>query len=694
MSSLSAPAPTEASSVLSTSVPSEGGVAGAESFGAVVERLLDAATTAGAGLPAEADPANVATDVVAPPPDAGADGNVVLLALAFPFLAAQAQPLVPLPSDVASADAAREAVDEAAPGVTGGQADGAGAGTATDVAVTSAATMSADARVAPSNDELLASAAQSSNDILHTGAPASHARPSGAGVEAITSFAAQVGSSARSDERAGQGEWHADASTQALRSDDASAVARTVVADISRPGGITEPAPAAESGSARLNPAAARRREAEGPVTSEVRDSPGAVGFAPVGKPQIATAPGIASMSADAVTSSIVSEGSVVGTVGGQAPVVVPSVAAAATKAPVAVAQAVTGASAATGPQGVAVANAVSTPQAVIVPSADAAPAAGAVAIADTGSPASTPALRGHQRTSPQAARLAAFLSQGEVGRIHPVAASVAPVAAGQSVAEGQPRVHADVPQAAAARPVDLALPDQSAPSATREASAKFLGFDASVAALTADAFRLHGASGAGLASSGDSSGRSRDRGAYDLRSSSAPAAMADLLDGRAPLVLDGRYSQMAAMPGVAPSLSSIPSGSLPEGTHAAMGDVPTQIVRAMHLQWREGVGEARLTLNPESLGEVTIVLKVTNGSVTATVKADNPVTMEWIRSHQHELRSALDDQGLRLDQFDVTVNPDDRRQQQESHEALPQPSRRQRRSVPGYDSPRFELHV
>ena len=296
-------------------------------------------------------------------------------------------------------------------------------------------------------------------------------------------------------------------------------------------------------------------------------------------------------------------------------------------------------------------------------------------------------------KMSPQAARLAAFLSQGEVGRIHPIATAAASMAAGRLVAEAQPEVRADVHETAApVRPVDLALPGQAAPSAARDASTKFLGFDTSVAALAADAFQVRGAREAGLGS-GDASGHARDRGAYDLRSSAMPAAMADLLDGRTPFMLDGRYTQVAAVPTGGTSGSSMPAGSLPDGTHAAMGEVPTQIVRAMQLQWRDGVGEAKLKLNPESLGEVTITLKVTQGSVTATVKAENPVTMEWIRSHQHELRSALDDQGLRLDQFDVTVNPDGRRQQQDDASQSP-PARRPRRGAAGADVPRFELQM
>ena len=66
--------------------------------------------------------------------------------------------------------------------------------------------------------------------------------------------------------------------------------------------------------------------------------------------------------------------------------------------------------------------------------------------------------------------------------------------------------------------------------------------------------------------------------------------------------------------------------------------DVPTQIVRAAHLQWRDGVGEARLRLNPEHLGEVTISLRVEQGAVFATIRAESPAALHSIQARQQEL--------------------------------------------------------
>lgn len=293
-------------------------------------------------------------------------------------------------------------------------------------------------------------------------------------------------------------------------------------------------------------------------------------------------------------------------------------------------------------------------------------------------------------RLSPQGARLAAALSQANPHAVGQITTAAVALEAGRLVVEATKGEASSAAQAVAVpRAIDVALPEPAAQNAVRESATRFLSFDTSVAALAAEAFQVQATGDAGLGTSTDVSSWTRDRGAYDLRAAVA-RTVPDLADARQGFALDPRAALAATAPTVA-SEAVVPAGSLPDGTHAATGDVPTQIVRAMHMQWRDGVGEARLTLTPESLGEVTITMKVDRGVVTATVKADNPVTMEWIRSHQHELRDALDAQGLRLDQFEVSVDPDDRRQRDE---AAKEQAPRRPRPAPGADVPRFELVV
>jgi flagellar hook-length control protein FliK len=122
-------------------------------------------------------------------------------------------------------------------------------------------------------------------------------------------------------------------------------------------------------------------------------------------------------------------------------------------------------------------------------------------------------------------------------------------------------------------------------------------------------------------------------------------------------------------------------------------GDAPDtivpQIVKAMRLQWRDGAGEAHIRLEPEHLGEVSVSLRVRNGTVTATLHAENPTVQIWIDARQQELRTALLHHGLRLDQFEVAVEPDGRRDPQHGQ----QPRRQPRPSKPTQGA-RFDIDV
>jgi hypothetical protein len=124
-----------------------------------------------------------------------------------------------------------------------------------------------------------------------------------------------------------------------------------------------------------------------------------------------------------------------------------------------------------------------------------------------------------------------------------------------------------------------------------------------------------------------------------------------------------------------------------------ALGDdhaVVPQIVKAIRLQWKQGLGEAKIRLEPEHLGEVQVSLRVQAGVVTAVVKAENPTVQGWIENRQQELRNALDEQGLRLQRFEVVVDPEGRRQPRETPEG--NPLRRLRRTTA--TEPEFEIEI
>jgi len=108
-------------------------------------------------------------------------------------------------------------------------------------------------------------------------------------------------------------------------------------------------------------------------------------------------------------------------------------------------------------------------------------------------------------------------------------------------------------------------------------------------------------------------------------------------------------------------------------------------------MQWRDGLGEARLRLQPEHLGQVTVSLKIDGQSVTALVRTETAAAQAVIQQNQLDLKTALQAQGLNLDHLVVEVDPDGRRGQRHA----PQPSpRRQRQLDASGGTPLFEVTV
>src|SRR6185436_4446436 len=93
---------------------------------------------------------------------------------------------------------------------------------------------------------------------------------------------------------------------------------------------------------------------------------------------------------------------------------------------------------------------------------------------------------------------------------------------------------------------------------------------------------------------------------------------------------------------------SPLTGGTL--GSHET-SELPQQIVQAMRLQWNNGVGDARISLRPDYLGDLSIAIRVERGDVTATLTASQPEVRQWIESHEATLRQMLSDRGLQLDE-------------------------------------------
>ncbi len=101
--------------------------------------------------------------------------------------------------------------------------------------------------------------------------------------------------------------------------------------------------------------------------------------------------------------------------------------------------------------------------------------------------------------------------------------------------------------------------------------------------------------------------------------------------------------STQAAIPSQAPS----PAAATPN-------PLTTQVEGGVRWMLRGGAQEARLQLHPESLGQVTIHLRVEGGEVHARLWITEPASVQAVQEGRPHLEHSLREQGLQLGSFDL----------------------------------------
>lgn len=98
------------------------------------------------------------------------------------------------------------------------------------------------------------------------------------------------------------------------------------------------------------------------------------------------------------------------------------------------------------------------------------------------------------------------------------------------------------------------------------------------------------------------------------------------------------------------------PTGPQTHTVHAnQLTEQVTQIfVKQMKLTQVNGVHEAKLILNPQSLGQVDVTISSNNGVITAHFTAETQAGREMLDYQLPQLRAALTQQGLQVDRLEV----------------------------------------
>jgi flagellar hook-length control protein FliK len=102
------------------------------------------------------------------------------------------------------------------------------------------------------------------------------------------------------------------------------------------------------------------------------------------------------------------------------------------------------------------------------------------------------------------------------------------------------------------------------------------------------------------------------------------------------------------------PAVPPLPAPTLPQPQHVDANAVIDQILRGMAIRTTDGQSEVRLRLVPEQLGDVSVKLIVSAGSVDASITAHTADAQTALAGAQTQLAKSLADAGLKLASFNV----------------------------------------
>ena len=95
-------------------------------------------------------------------------------------------------------------------------------------------------------------------------------------------------------------------------------------------------------------------------------------------------------------------------------------------------------------------------------------------------------------------------------------------------------------------------------------------------------------------------------------------------------------------------------NGNMVQGT--VIREIANQIIERIRVTIQPEQTSMELQLNPEHLGKVNLSVQSKNGVMTAQFVVQNEVSKEAIESQLHTLKEALNQQGIRVEEIEVTI--------------------------------------
>lgn len=97
-------------------------------------------------------------------------------------------------------------------------------------------------------------------------------------------------------------------------------------------------------------------------------------------------------------------------------------------------------------------------------------------------------------------------------------------------------------------------------------------------------------------------------------------------------------------------------SGMKGQNVTQTMNQIVEQVVRQVRIRVMPETTSMELRLNPASLGRVNITVAASAGIATATMVVENQMAKEALESQMIHLKEAFNEQGLKVDEVEVTV--------------------------------------
>ena len=113
---------------------------------------------------------------------------------------------------------------------------------------------------------------------------------------------------------------------------------------------------------------------------------------------------------------------------------------------------------------------------------------------------------------------------------------------------------------------------------------------------------------------------------------------------------------------------------------------VVDQVIKEMAIQIRGNSSEMRITLQPESLGEVSLKIRMEDGKMQAQIDVTQPAVKAAIETNMPQLRQALSARGIEVQRIDVFV-PEQSLSKESGEGGSDRPKRRGGKAHPGLDA-------